>query len=77
MEVQLLPPVVAGELVIYALTCVFAGLWPRPCLHPEELRGMISKPDIHVDNHYLCENFHKPELFTAIALAVPLMAADT
>lgn len=38
---------------------------------------MISKPGVHEYNPYLCENFHKPKLFTAIALVVPLMAVDT
>lgn len=77
-ELQLLqflfPPAGAWEPVIYAHTCIFPGLWPRACLHPAKLKWMISKPDTHEYNPYLCENFHKPKLFTAIALAVPLIA---
>lgn len=54
-------------------TNIFAGLWSRPCLHPEKLRGVISKPDTHEYNPYLCKNLHMPRLCTAIALVVPLM----
>ena len=67
VEARLLPSVSTGELVIYACTCIF----------PQKLKWIISKPDIHEYNPYLCENFHKPKLFTAIALVVPLMAAGT
>lgn len=38
---------------------------------------MISKPGVHKYNPYLCENFHKLELFSGIALVVPLLAVGT
>lgn len=73
---KLLARVIANEPVIYADTPIFPRLWPRPCLHPKKLCWMISKPDVHECNPYLCENFHKPKFFASITLVASLMSVD-